>query len=547
MRSRQPGFFPRARRFAVAISVATVLSSAVDATIVWAQPPTVGTSRSQQIKLTVADTRGVELLGANVSIDGDTAIVGAHHGAYIFQRTGGATHPWVEVATLVGEGTFPGDCGAGVAVSGDTAIIVCPSDNGDSAGGSVFVFSRHEGGPNAWGQVTQLFPHDAGLVGSASIDGDTIIVGAWTTDEVRGSAYVFTRPHSGANAWSEVTKLTASDGDQHDAFGWSVSISGDIAVVGAQNDEHPILSAGSAYIFSRNKGGMNMWGEVTKLTASDADVNDRFGWSVAIGGDTVIVGAPQDRSESGLAAGAAYIFSRNEGGPNAWGEVAKLTASDGGGEAFLGRSVSISGNTAMAGAAAKRVGSGAAYVFSRDAGGVNAWGEIGRLTAIDGRTYGAFGSGVSVSGDTVLVGASQVFNGSAYACQFDPVMQFDGCRRVEESLLVVNSQVGLNVRRTSCCANSEFIITATLQNFSDTTIPMVPMRQPFFEVTALTTGNVLANADGGPGGVGATLTPDVGADGVLAPGESIRVTFVIRLATRDRFRFEVNVLGHVDE
>jgi hypothetical protein len=117
-------------------------------------------------------------------------------------------------------------------------------------------------------------------------------------------------------ATSHTVALTASDGDNFDLFGESIAISGDMAVVGSLS--------GSAYIFARNQSGCDLWGEVAKLTASDAAAGDDFGYSVAISGDTVVVGA--DRDDGG--SGSAYIFTRNQSGGDLWGEVAKLTASD---------------------------------------------------------------------------------------------------------------------------------------------------------------------------------------------------------------------------
>ncbi len=120
---------------------------------------------------------------------------------------------------------------------------------------------------------------------------------------------------------SEVKKLIASDAQAGDNFGFSVAVSGDTAVVGAPFEGS---RAGAAYVFQRDQGGAGNWGEVKKLTASDAEAGDRFGVSAAVSGDTAVVGARSEGSE----AGAAYVFHRDEGGANNWGEVKKLTASD---------------------------------------------------------------------------------------------------------------------------------------------------------------------------------------------------------------------------
>ena len=107
----------------------------------------------------------------------------------------------------------------------------------------------------------------------------------------------------------EVKKLTASDAQADDQFGGSVAVSGDTAVVGAEYEDGVGNSRGAAYVFERDQGGADNWGEVTKLTASDAQADDQFGWSVAVSGDTAVVGAYQEDA-GGSQAGAAYVFQQ---------------------------------------------------------------------------------------------------------------------------------------------------------------------------------------------------------------------------------------------
>ena len=126
---------------------------------------------------------------------------------------------------------------------------------------------------------------------------------------------------------SEVKKLLASDAEFFDLFGLSVAVSGDIAVVGASVESTAATNAGAAYVFQRDQGGADNWGEVKKLTASDAQAGDLFGFNVAVSGDTAVIGAREEDAGGGDA-GAAYVFQRNEGSQDNWGEVTKLTASD---------------------------------------------------------------------------------------------------------------------------------------------------------------------------------------------------------------------------
>src|SRR5580704_13738563 len=163
--------------------------------------------------------------------------------------------------------------------------------------------------------------------------------------------------------FSQVTELTATDAASGDEFGYSIKISGDTAVVGAyqKNSSTTGAATGAAYIFERNQGGAENWGQVQELTASDAAQGDEFGEKVAINGDTVIVGAPFKNSQTG----AAYIFERNQGGAENWGQVKEVTASDAAASDQFGFSVGINIDTVVIGAENKNLGTGVAYIFER--------------------------------------------------------------------------------------------------------------------------------------------------------------------------------------
>ncbi len=180
---------------------------------------------------------------------------------------------------------------------------------------------------------------------SVSVSGDYAIAGApgdshdgmsWS-----GSAYILKRS---GGTWLEISKLVASDGEDRDWFGISVSMSGEYAIVGAHGDVVDGTHSGSAYIFKRE--GSN-WIEQTKLVPSDANVADSFGWSVSIRGDYVAIGAPGARSGGYPRAGAAYVFRRNG---SSWVQEAKLTASDPSYLADFGSSVCINGDYVIIGA-----------------------------------------------------------------------------------------------------------------------------------------------------------------------------------------------------
>jgi hypothetical protein len=245
---------------------------------------------------------------------------------------------------------------------------------------------------------------------SVSMSEDYVVIGAPFDDILypnQGAAYVFVRSGTG---WTQQAKLTAFDGGANDQFGYSVSISGDYAVIGAYGDDTPFTNQGSAYVFVRSG---TTWAQQIKLIASDGADNDRFGNSVSISGDYVVVGSNGDDSNKG----SAYVFVRSA---STWSQQAKLTASDGGAGDYFGNSVSISGDYVVIGAYLDDLGlninQGSVYVFARS---FNTWPFQVKLTDSAGAASDNFGSSVSISGDYVIIGApgddeSFADQGSAY-------------------------------------------------------------------------------------------------------------------------------------
>ena len=381
---------------------------------------------SEVKKLLASDAQTLDNFGISVAVSGDTAVVGAWHedagglfragAAYVFQRGQGGAGNWGEVTKLTASDAQADDgFGYSVAVSGDTAVVgAIQEDPVGTDAGAAYVFQRDQGGTNNWGEVKKLTASDAqafDIFGySVAVSGDTAVVGAFREDaggSNAGAAYVFQRNEGGADNWGEVTKLTASDAGAGDLFGYSVAVSGDTAIVGAYQEDAGGTDAGAAYVFERNEGGAGNWGELKKLTASDAQAGDIFGVSVAVSGDTAVVGAFWEDA-GGSDAGAAYVFQRDQGGTDDWGEVKKLIASDAGGSDFFGVSVAVSGDTAIVGAYGENAGdsqAGAAYVFGRNQGGMDNWGEVTKLTASDAQAGDWFGFSVAVSGVAAVVGA----------------------------------------------------------------------------------------------------------------------------------------------
>ena len=195
---------------------------------------------------------------------------------------------------------------------------------------------------------------------SVVVDGDTVVVGAYredTTASDAGAAYIFTRS---GTTWSQQQKIQASDAQASDNFGISAAISGDIVVVGSYVEDTTATDAGAAYIFTRSG---TTWSQQQKIQASDAQATDYFGISLAISGDTVVVGAHgEDTGASG--AGAAYIFTRSG---TTWSQQAKIQASDAQADDSFGYSVGIDGDTVVVGAHKEDywgTDAGAAYIFT---------------------------------------------------------------------------------------------------------------------------------------------------------------------------------------
>lgn len=300
-------------------------------------------------KLTASDGAAQDLFGFSVAISGDTAIVGGLSDdkigrAYVLGRNQGGANNWSEVKKLTAsDGTVDGWFGFSVAISGDTIVV--------SSIGRAYIFERNAGGANNWGEVKKLVPSESsGVFGvSVSISGSTVVVGAPGQKDTDTSAvFVFDRDQGGINTWGQVKKLTASDTTKSDFFGNAVAISGDTIVAGAPGaDVGANSDQGEAYIFERNQGGANNWGEARKLVSNDGAKNDQFGCSVAIDGDTMVAGAKLHDIGSNADQGAAYNFNRNQGGAGNWGQARKITESNGKSGDHFGYAVAIGGDRAV--------------------------------------------------------------------------------------------------------------------------------------------------------------------------------------------------------
>ncbi len=345
-----------------------------------------GSDWLEQQKLTAADAAEGDQLGIDVSISGDAAVIGASQplnggpgAAYVYRFDG---NDWIEEDKLTAsDGAKADQFGWAVSIDGNVAVIGAPTDDdAGSASGSAYVF-RFNG--TEWIEEDKLTAPDAAntdLFGNTvSVSGDTAVIGAPFDDDdgfESGSAYVF---RFNGKDWIEQAKLTASDAAEGDQLGIRVSINGDVAPIGANHFGNG--GPGSAYVFNKPKAGWTDMTETAKLTASDGAAFDEFGWSVSISGDLAVIAAPRD-DDAGSSSGSAYVFHFDGFD---WIEQAKLTASDAAGGDIFGQAVSVSGESAVIGARLDDDGasSGSAYIF-RSLGDCNENGELDLCDIVDG-------------------------------------------------------------------------------------------------------------------------------------------------------------------
>ena len=315
-----------------------------------------------------------------------------------------AVTPVEEVKLLADDGAPNDFFGFNVALFGDTAVIGATKVDDEIRGvnvGAAYVFTRSG---QSWHQQAKLTADDGAAKdefgGKVALSGDTAVIGAIFQDDKgdnSGSAYVFTRS---GTTWSQQVKLTAADGAEGDAFGQSIALSGDTVVIGAPHDDDKGNDAGSVYVFTRSG---TTWSQQVKLTAADGVAGDVFGISIAFSGDTIVIGADLN-DEKALNAGAVYVFTRSG---SSWSQQAKITAADGAETDIFGVRVALSGDTILI--SARRddddvmgIDAGSAYIFTRTG---TTWQQQIKLTASDGAADDRFGRSVALVADTAVIGA----------------------------------------------------------------------------------------------------------------------------------------------
>lgn len=354
-----------------------------------------GTQWSLQDELALPSGPSVGF-GNSVALEDDLLVVGAPFesvsgafwagAAYVFVRSGGT---WSEPTKLVAAVPQEYDrLGGAVALSGETALLGGSQAHGfnppQSGAGLAYVFVRHGA---AWNQQAKLT--GAGLAGGSAfgaavaLDGDTALVGAPTGDAagpgVVGAAFVFTRA---GNGWTQQAELHAAGQASDDVFGSSVALDGDTAAVGAPIDTHgDVYAAGTVTVFTRAAG---TWTQQATLVATDpvSPHGPHVGSALDLEGDVCVAGASHDTHSGGEWAGSAFVFERSG---TSWSEQAKLTASDAANQDHFGTTVSLSGDTVLVGASfydtAAATSAGSAFGFRVLTTAFGTWADLGQALA----------------------------------------------------------------------------------------------------------------------------------------------------------------------
>lgn len=412
-------------------------------------------------RLKVWDAKGRDL-PARLEADGDAVTLRVDARDAVYPVTIDPTFQQEAYLKSSTPGSFD-EFGWTVDISGDTAVVGAPFEDGSATGvnglhddnaleaGAAYVFVRSG---TTWTQQAYLKASNAGAGDEfgtwVGIDGDTVIVGAnledgsaTTIDGANddnaidsGAAYVFFRTGS---SWAQQAYLKPSNTGAGDEFGFSVDVKGDLAIVGARNEDGSATTvngasndsatdAGAAYVFLRTGA---TWAQQAYLKAANSGAGDLFGSSVVIDGSLAVVGAHEEdgssagidgaNNNSALDAGAAYVFLFNTG---TWSQNAYLKASNPDPDDAFGRAVGISGDTVIIGASLEDGGtsgvdgadndsltdSGAAYIFFRN---VSVWSQQAYVKSFNPGSADSFGRSVAIDGDAAVVGSYREDGSSA--------------------------------------------------------------------------------------------------------------------------------------
>ncbi|MGI9625959.1 MAG: FG-GAP repeat protein, partial [Longimicrobiales bacterium] len=322
--------------------------------------------------------------------------------------------------------------GESVVVTADEVLV--GESTSERTPGYVYVYQK---GTDGWAEAARLEASDAATGDhfgrSLGISGNQLLVGSTVVDNTRGAVYVYERGEDGS--WSETAKISASDGQDGDAFGRSITVVGDVALASSWANSE---SRGAVYVLRRGEDGT--WTEEAKLMASDGAPEDVFGWSASIDGDQILVGAPQKNEQRG----AVYTF--HQGTDGMWTETGILELDGADARTNFGRAVVAGHGTAVIGAPGDKGFVGSVYSYAMN-GETGAWEQAGAYAPFDGERGTQFGASLQVSqdGPEVWVGAPGAggFQGRVYVMSWDDDSdEWGAMRKVAAADLAQGNQMG---------------------------------------------------------------------------------------------------------
>ncbi|HEX5123586.1 MAG TPA: hypothetical protein VFV97_10085, partial [Rhodanobacteraceae bacterium] len=383
-----------------------------------------------------SDGQADDLFGFRVLVSGNTAFISAPAPiyrpgkVYVFTNQSGT---WTTTQTLTATPTSPPPpnwsdfFGWSLSVSGDTLLIGCPFMLDTTMGpiGAAYVFTNSGG---TWTQTQELRASDAAVTDyfgwAVKLSGDTAVIGANSHNRgangTEGAAYVFT---NSGGTWSQTQELEGSDSTPGDGkqFGSSIAFDGTTLVIGSPSYDYSstnVYIPGEAYVFA-NTGGT--WAETQILQPDDSADGDQFGFSVALDGSTVVVGAPAANIDANAHQGAVYAF---DGTGGTWTQSAKIVAPDGVAYDQFGQSVALQAGNALIGqwshdddpgGPVPPPKPGTVYLYSNSRG----WNLANEFQASDATNNDSYGWDVAIDGTTLLIGSQATvganpFQGTAY-------------------------------------------------------------------------------------------------------------------------------------
>ena len=384
--------------------------------------------------------------GSSVSLSGDIGFVGAagslssSGSAYIFRGLGPKTGDATEVLKLTADDGAAGDLfGWSVSLSGGMGLVGARGDRvGSNNGqGSAYLFRGLDTEAGTLTQSAKLIAGDgtdSSLFGtSISLSGNTAIIGAQNAgqgwDRV-GAAYVYRNLNTASGTVIHDAKLMPSDGYDMDTFGASTALSGDIALIGSPQADF----MGAAYVYRNVSGRTGTTTEDLKLRPTDLAMVDFFGHALSLQGNVAVVSSPADNARGVATSGSAYLFRDLDSGTGTRNESAKLVALDGQTNDRLGNSISLSGSNVLIGAAWHDIGGksnqGAAYLFTGLDSATGTITETAKVYASAGSASNEFGNSVSLAGDLFIIGeklgdTTDTNTGKAYAGTVSSITTLD--------------------------------------------------------------------------------------------------------------------------